>query len=251
METPIKTFLVRKRYLYLVILLLLASVNFHVLAQYRIVTDPYALKAVVQNTMSQKLVEDAHNKRLDSIASKKQKIEQFTTTMAVISEAYQVTMQNIKGFGTESKYYVEIGLCSYEIVQRFPKLYSAISKSKIPGQTQCLLELTNLYGKTEQLVQDFVNIVNNAKVTSPLKTNSSSKTKSDGYNFLDRYDRLTVANKILTDLNQIRYKLEYLEMVAQYASWGTLWQKIDPQSWSSVMAGKNRVDMIVSMWKNL
>ena len=48
---------------------------------YRVVMDPYALAAVTANTAAVKAVEDAHNKELDTIKTKQQKIKQYTATM--------------------------------------------------------------------------------------------------------------------------------------------------------------------------
>ena len=245
----VRSFLVRKRS-FIIASVIVCLNTLAASAQYRIVIDPQTISAVIQNTASQKAIEDQHNKRLDSIASKKQKIEQFTATMATITEAYKVTMENVKGFGTESKYYIEIGLCAYDIVERFPRLYKAISNAGLPGKAQSLMEITNLYARTQQLVGDFVNIVNNAKVESPLRNADVAKVK-DGYNFLDRYDRLTVANRILTDLTQIRYKLEYIETLAHYANWNSLFYSVDPKGWATMMSGKARVDLIISQWKGL
>ena len=98
----------------------------------RIVIDPWSIEAVVQNMATQAAVENMHNKRLDSIAAKQKKIEQLTVTMATIAEAYQITMQNIRGFGSESRYYIEIGLNSYEIVTRVPRILRKISRAHFP-----------------------------------------------------------------------------------------------------------------------
>lgn len=235
---------------YLISSMLMAGVGFSASGVYRIVIDPKTIEAVIQNTGTQTAIENMHNKRLDSIASKQKKIEQFTTTMATISEVYQITMQNIKGFGTESKYYVDIGLNAYEIVTRIPKITKQIVKAKLPGQASCLMELTQIYGKTQQLVTDFVNIVNNAKVESPLK-NAKTEKKGDGYNLLDRYDRLAVAIKIDADLRILRYKIEWLEMLAGYATWNDVFRTIDPDGWINYMSGKNRVEFIIAQWKGL
>ena len=89
---------------------------------WKVVIDPYCLKAVTTNLATQKAIEDQHNKRLDSISSKQNKLEQYTVSMATITELYKVTMENISGFGTESRYYVEIGLCAFDIVKSVPGL---------------------------------------------------------------------------------------------------------------------------------
>lgn len=51
-------------------------------AAWRVVIDPSCIKAVAANLASQKLIEDQHNKRLDSIAARKQKVELYTVSMA-------------------------------------------------------------------------------------------------------------------------------------------------------------------------
>lgn len=219
-------------------------------AAYKIVIDPYTISAVLQNTATQSLIEGSHNVRLDSIKTKQEKIRDYTSTMATIAELYKTSLQNINGFGQESKYYVEIGLCSYEIIERVPRIIKAIKESKISGKIMCVKELTDLSAKTQKLVMDFVNIVNNGKVQSPLKGNSEVK-KDDGYNFLDRYDRLVLANRIYTDLLAIKYKMELAELMARYASWDNLFMSVDPESWAAIMTGKNRVNMVISMWKGL
>lgn len=80
-------------------------------AGWRIVIDRNCIATVGANLASQKLIEGQHNQRLDSIASKKQKVELYTVSMATIKELYKLSMENISGFGTESLYYKEIGSC--------------------------------------------------------------------------------------------------------------------------------------------
>lgn len=83
--------------------MLLASLNIR--AGWRVVIDKKTTATVVSNAASQKIIEDKHNCRLDSIKSKQEKLMQYTATMASIKELYQLSMQNITGFGEESKYY--------------------------------------------------------------------------------------------------------------------------------------------------
>lgn len=219
-------------------------------AYVKIVIDPYCTGQVVKNMGLMEATEQMHNEELEKVAKEQEKIAGYTTTMAAIKEAYKETMQNVKGFGTESKYYVEIGATAVEIVTRVPKLCKTISKAKLPGQAASIIEVTNLYARTQQLVGDFVNIVNNAKVANPLK-GGTAKKKNDGYNFLSRYDRLNVANKILTDLHEINYKLELMEYIAQYTTWRELAYKIDPVGFCNILGGKIIAENIISDWKRL
>lgn len=172
-------------------------INAH--AAWRIVFDRNCLKIVMANTASQKLIEEQHNQRVDTIAAKKQKVELYTVSMATMKELYKLSMENISGFGTESLYYKEIGLCALDILRNVPVLVSTVNRAKFSNRLLCLNELGNLVAETQQLVGNFVNIVNNAKISNPLQGQATAEKKNDGYNLLDRYERLTLANtSILT-----------------------------------------------------
>lgn len=218
-------------------------------AAWRIVIDPKTLAVVAANMASQKLIEDQHNKRLDSIASKKQRLEQYTVSMATIKELYKLSLENINGFGTESMYYKEIGACALDIVTDIPSLFRTVGKAKFTNKLLCINELLEMGEETRQLVADFVNIVNNAKVENPLKVGKNPEKKSDGYNLLDRYERLTLANRIYTRLMELRYKAEALRAMAQYATLNDLCFAIDPEGWANVVSMKNQVDYLAIDWK--
>ena len=206
---------------------------------------------VAANTASQKLIEDQHNQRLDSIASKKQKVELYSVSMATIKELYKLTMENVSGFGTESLYYKEIGTCAFDILKDVPELISTVNKAKFKNKLACLTELGGLVMETQQLVGNFVNIVNNAKVQNPLKGQGTAERKSDGYNLLDRYERLSLANRIYTDLMEIRYKVEGMMLMAQFATANDLFFAIDPEGWANVVTMKNQVGGLIQDWNGL
>lgn len=234
----------------LVVFMVMAATN-QSFAIWQVVTDPYCLKAVTTNLATQKAIEGQHNHRLDSIASKKKKLELYTVSMATIKELYKLTLENVKGFGTESKYYAEIGRCAYDIIRDVPELVQTVNRAKFSNKLLCLNELGNLVVETQQLVGDFVNIVNNAKIDNPLKGQGTAKKQGDGHNMLDRYERLTVANRIYTDLMNIRYKVEGMMLMAQYATLNDLFFAIDPEGWANVVTMKNQVDGLVRDWNGL
>jgi len=236
---------------YIIALLAVVSTAGIASAQWRVVIDPYSVAQVAANTASQKAIEDQHNKRLDSISAKQSKLEQYTVSMAAIKELYKMTMENVSGFGTESKYYIEIGRCAIDIIKDVPELVKVVNKAKFTNKVLCLNELANIVTETQQLVADFVNIVNNAKIQNPLKGQATAETKSDGYNFLDRYERLTVANKVYTDLMAIRYKIQGMMAMAQYATMNDLFFAIDPEGWANVMVMKNYVGGLIMDWNGL
>lgn len=220
-------------------------------AQYRVVIDPKTIEQVGINMASQKAIEDEHNKRLDSIASKQRKLEQYTVSMATIKELYKLTLENISGFETESKYYVEIGRCALDIILVVPELAKVVGKAKFTNKLLCLNELSNIVTETQQLVADFVNIVNNAKVRNPLKGNATAESISDGYNLLDRYERLTLANRIYSDLMNIRYKVQGMMAMARYATMNDLFFAIDPEGWANIVVMTNQVNGLVNDWNGL
>lgn len=236
---------------YLFILMAFTALSNTAFAAWKVVVDPNCVKAVSANLATQKAIEDQHNKRLDSIASKKQKLELYHLSMATIKELYKVTMQNVKGFGPESKYYTEIGRCAYDIILDVPEQVKVVGKAKFHNKLMCLNELTGLVMETQQLVGDFVNIVNNATIENPLKGQGTAKKKGDGYNFLDRYERLTVAGNIYARLTEIRYKVEGMMAMAQYATMNDLFFAIDPEGWANVVTMRNNVAGLITDWNRL
>ena len=229
----------------------LISASTPMLAGWKVVIDKNCVKVVTSNTASQKLIEDQHNQRLDSITAKKKKVELYSVSMATIKELYKLTMENVSGFGTESRYYKEIGSCAFDILKDVPELIKIVNQAKFTNKLYCLTELGGLVMETQQLVGNFVNIVNNAKVQNPLKGQGTAEKKNDGYNLLDRYERLTLANSIYTGLMEIRYKVEGMMLMAQYATVNDLFFAIDPEGWANIVTMKNQVGGLIRDWNGL
>ena len=229
----------------------LISASSPMLAGWKVVIDKNCVKVVTSNTASQKLIENQHNQRLDSIASKKKKVELYSVSMATIKELYKLTMENVSGFGTESRYYKEIGSCAFDILKDVPELIKIVNQAKFTNKLYCLTELGGLVMETQQLVGNFVNIVNNAKVQNPLKGQGTAEKKNDGYNLLDRYERLTLTNTIYTGLMEIRYKVEGMMLMAQYATVNDLFFAIDPEGWANIVTMKNQVGGLIRDWNGL
>ena len=229
----------------------LISASTPMLAGWKVVIDKNCIKVVTSNTASQKLIENQHNQRLDSIASKKKKVELYSVSMATIKELYKLTMENVSGFGTESRYYKEIGSCAFDILKDVPELIKIVNQAKFTNKLYCLTELGGLVMETQQLVGNFVNIVNNAKVQNPLKGQGTAEKKNDGYNLLDRYERLTLANTIYTGLMEIRYKVKGMMLMAQYATENDLFFAIDPEGWANIVTMKNQVGGLIRDWNGL
>lgn len=216
-------------------------------AGWKVVFDPWTTAQVTANAGAQEVIEKKHNQRLDTISAKQKKIAQYTATMESIKELYRISMTNVRGFGEDTRFYKEIGQLSVDILTNVPTVTKFLVKHPGKNYILCLNELTDVMTETEGLVSDFVNIVNNGKVKNPLK-----KAKSDdGYNFLDRYTRVTLAYHIYGRLLQIKYKMDAMVMMCQFGDWGDVFFKIDPQSWATVFQTNYMVDGLINDWNRL
>ena len=247
-----------RRYVITATMLLLATSQ--AFAGWRLVYDPKTTGQVAANTTAQKLIEDKHNERLDTISEKQKKILQYTATMEGIKELYHLTMTNVRGFGEETAYYKEIFQLSADILMSVPTVTKYIASNPVKNYVLCLNELADIVIETEGLIHDFIDVVNNGKIKLPDNPIIRQKIPNgggrynmgqvDGYNFMDRYTRLTLANKIYSRLLEMKYKMDVMVMMCQFGSWGEVFFAIDPESWASVYQASNMVDGIINDWNN-
>ncbi len=223
------------------------TISMNANAYYKVVFDPWTTAQVTANAGEQKLIEDKHNQRLDTISAKQKKIAQYTATMESIKELYRVSMTNIRGFGEESVFYKEIAQLSVDILTGVPTVTKFLVKHPGKNYILCLNELTDVMLETEGLVSDFVNIVNNGKVKNPLKKAKSN----DGYNFLDRYTRVSLTYKIYGRLLEIKYRMDAMVMMCQFGTWGDVFFAIDPQTWAAYYQSSNAVNQLINDWNYL
>ena len=206
-------------------------------AGWRLVYDPWTTGQVGANTTAQKLIEEG------------------------IKELYHLTMTNVRGFGEESAYYKEIFLLSADILSGIPTVTKYIASNPVKNYVLCLNELSDIVIETEGLIHDFIDVVNNGKIRLPDNPIIRQKIpngggrynmgQGDGYNFMDRYTRLTLANKIYSRLLEMKYKMDVMVMMCQFGTWGEVFFAIDPESWASVYQASNMVDGIINDWNNL
>jgi hypothetical protein len=226
---------------------------------YRVNIDKKCLAQVLANAGAQTAVEKQHNQHLDSISARQQKIAAFTTSIRVIRELYGYSMQNIRGFGYESQFYKLIGKTAGDIVADIPVAIRWIDRKPGLNHLLCLNEMSSLVWKTEQCIADFVNIVNNGKVESPLRDSSlipegsgrCGTGKGDGYNYLNRSDRLQVAMSVLQDLSRIKSSLETLIYLCQASDFGSLVLEVTPELWATSMQVQWDIGGIERDWTSL
>lgn len=244
-----------------IVCVVLMSVRLTVSAKF-VVVDVNCIKAVGANTALIKKLEDDHNKQTDSIKARKKKIAAYTASMATIKELYKLSMQNVRGFGTESVYYREMGEEFGKIPLNTARALKAIKKNPFVNYINGLNYISDIQLKTVSLVGTFIDIVTNGSVRlsdfrSQKKGDKLSELlknakigKGDGYNFLDRNERLTLANSLLFDLRQLNYDLEQLVFVSQYCGIRDMLYNIDPMTWYNYINAKYDVEYAIMMWKN-
>ena len=261
MQTKPKGSLNHSNHRYVITAAMLLLATSQAFAGWRVVYDPWTTGQVSANTTAQKLIENKHNERLDTISEKQKKILQYTATMEGIKELYHLTMTNVRGFGEESAYYKEIFLLSADILSGIPTVTKYIASNPVKNYVLCLNELADIVIEAEGLIHDFIDVVNNGKIKLPDNPIIRQKIpngggrynmgQGDGYNFMDRYTRLTLANKIYSRLLEMKYKMDVMVMMCQFGSWGEVFFAIDPESWASVYQASNMVDGIINDWNNL
>ena len=240
--------------------LLLISAS-HAFAGWRVVVDTKTIAQVSANAAAQKAIEDKHNERLDTISDKQKKILQYTATMEGIKELYHLTMTNVRGFGEETAYYKEIFQLSADILTSVPTVTKYILTHPVKNYILCLNELSDVVIETEGLIHDFIDVVNNGKIRLPDNPIIRQKIPSgggrynmgqgDGYNFMDRYTRLTLANKIYSRLLEMKYKMDVMVMMCEYGSWNDAFYTLDPVTWATVFETKYIVDGLIHDWNAL
>ena len=67
-------------------------------------------------------------------------------------------------------------------------------------------------------------------------------------NLLSSSERYYIANEVVTRLEAVNTDLFILAWQVRTLSWNDLWFSLDPESWASVMSGKNIVGGIVAEW---
>ena len=245
------------------IALILASFTFSlpVSAYWKMVADPWTTAQVTANTTAQSLIENKHNERIDTISAKKKKTLQYTAVMEGIKELYQLSMTNVKGFGEETAYYKEIFLLSADILSGIPTVTKFITSHPVKNSILCYNELADVVIETEGLIHDFIDIVNNGKIRLPNNPIIRQKIpdgggrynmgQGDGYNFMDRYTRLTLANKIYSRLLEMKYKMDEMVMMCENGSWNDAFYTLDPVTWATVFETKYIVDGLIHDWNAL
>lgn len=250
-----------KKILLNLIVLLFYSISSNAVVA-RLVIDKKSISAVSANTAVQSSIEIVHNKTLEEILKKQDKIKSYTATMESIKELYRMSMQNINGFGEESAYYKQMVDNFLQIPGNTARAVKAINRCPGINYINSLNEIVDIQTDVVGLVEKFIDIVNNGKVDLSAFTSGKSNDKlsvllqnahlgkGDGYNFLDRYQRLTLANELLAHIMDINIRLNQIVYICEYCrTFSNFMYNIDPLTWATYFQGINMVQSVINDWK--
>ena len=141
-------------------------------------------------------------------------------------------------------------LVSKDIPQNINLVLKSIP-SNLQGTAVTLLvsdEIQNVYSEMASLTPFLYQLVSSGSYDVPTVDGGKEQHK---VNLLNAAERYYIANTVVSRLERINVDLFILAYQIRTLDWHNLWYGLDPQGWATIMSGKNRVDMVVSMWKKL
>ena len=206
--------------------------------------DPKNVAAITENTSMVVGLEAFHNTEIEGIARAKKLIAKYASGMAAIKTLYAQSLQNIDGFDQETQIYKDIIFTAADIFKNYPIAISELSKRpySILATTN---DMTNLFLEAQSAVSVFAKIVTNGKVSITLKELDPNGS-TDGNNYLNRNDRYMMANKVLTELTDVKYRLDAILLMARYCNGiSDIVYALDIDTWCNAMYGANIAENII------
>lgn len=223
-------------------------------AQYPIInTDIKTIRQVGINTAAIEAAETAHNLQVDTIKKKQSKLMTIITGIRANRELFHEVKKNVKGFGAESKIYKRMYTVSGEILTNSVKAIGLVKKSKLVQKAVALSAVYEVVTKAIQTGQMFSDIVTNSKVENPVSRpgHTVPKSKGDGFNILNRDERLAMANNLLYKLEELNRQLYRICVLAKYSTVRDLVALIDAKSWYKYLAAKSTCNDLIDKWNAL
>lgn len=206
--------------------------------------DSKNVAAIAENMSLVVGVEELHNTRIKGIEKSKKLIEKYASGMAAIKTLYAQSLQNIAGFDQETQMYKDIIFTAADIFKNYLIAISELSKRpySILATTN---DMTNLYLEAQSAVSVFAKIVTNGKVSIKLKE-LDPYGSTDGDNYLNRNDRYMMANKVLTELTDVKYRLDAILLMTRYCNGiSDIVYALDIDTWCNAMYGANIAENII------
>lgn len=217
-------------------------------------TDHKTIGMVEANTFTITASMLAQNAIVDSIKNKQLTVEVIQAGMLAILEGLKEANQNVSEFKKSSSYFKQINRTAYNIAQHSIEATELINKSKLVGKANALIKVGSLVTDVIALGNTFVNVVANAKVEHPMKGFASSdlvSNKGDGFNFLNRYERMMLYNKILSQLKRIDFQLLCIAWTAKTSTFRDLVMQLEPTAYGKLINMKWTSQHLVDKWNGL
>ena len=231
----------RKLYLLLLLVLSMTAAKAQIVG---VNFDPKNVKAITENTALVVGQEKLHNTAVQSVVKAQKLIAKYASGMAAIKTLYAQSLTNIDGFDQETQMYKDIIFTAADIFQNIPVALVELKKRPY-SVLACTNDMTNLFLDAQSAVSVFAKIVTNGKVSIKLKE-LDPYGSTDGNNYLNRNDRYMMANKVLTELTDVKYRLDAIILMAQYCNGlSDIVYALDIDTWCNAMYAANIAEGII------
>lgn len=221
-----------------------------VLAQYRINFDYQTTLQVSTNAAQQIAVEEMQIQQVEKQKTRQEKMAEMAATIAAYKELAMLTLENAKGFGTETGIYKGILNKCLSIISHANKALKVIMNTNITGKAIAAVKVHEIVAAAASLANTFHIIVTDATVPNPLKFKEYATSKED-LNLLNPAERIGMASRINIELRKLDSKLVALIYYCEHNSIGELVRQLDPETYRNFNIGKMYSSQIVRTWNQI
>jgi len=218
--------------------------------------DQKTLEALLANIAADKLINEECLRVNDTIKQRQSRLAELVDIIAANKELWSMTYKNIKGFKEESKYYKAIVNIGADIVRHSGQAYDALQSSKLPGKIMAESKIALLVTDAVSLGKAFADIVANGTVALPIKhPNDDGKVdnskRGDSHNYLNRRERLKMANDIFSRLKHIDRLLRQVIYYSKASTYLDVLKRIDRKGYLKAVQLKRESHNIADKWNKL
>lgn len=283
------------------VLLALLSLWQAALAQ-KVKIDTKAVEIIGENAAAAVAVEKLRTVQIDSIKTRKQKVNEALLQINVLKESLRLAKKDTEYFRLESGYYKHIIEDAAAILELIPKFVSTATTVSPQASVKAIKVGTEISEQVAGIVSTYKKVcVNEVEIHADTISSNGSNDNiiadpiddgpgsgshkpiigdddivtiasysganggprhaavkdpkepgilynirlSDGFNWMDRMDRLELAIDLSSRLASIRYKMEMFIRTARLYKPSDIIRMVDPYSWAFATAAGTMIDDIV------
>lgn len=121
---------------------------------------------------------------------------------------------------------------------------TAVSALTTRTATDVIAEMSSLYGFMSQLVTSTSFSFKDKETTEEVSSDKKN------VNLLSAAERYYIANEVVSKLESLNRKINYITWQIKNLGWEDGWRNIDPTSWYQSNRGKQIADQLINQWKN-